>query len=75
MTKFHDQIIAWYKFDDAGNVGKDSSGQGNDGVASGAVAPTISNASGRAALTLGEVLMIHRIYSLVRVMIVEPFPA
>ncbi|KJD46792.1 alpha-L-arabinofuranosidase C-terminal domain-containing protein [Paenibacillus terrae] len=52
MTKFQDQIIARYKFDDAGNVGKDSSGQGNDGVASGTVAPTISNASGRMALTL-----------------------
>ncbi|MFK4474432.1 alpha-L-arabinofuranosidase [Paenibacillus sp. RC73] len=52
MTKFQDQIIARYKFEDAGNVGKDSSGQGNDGVASGTVAPTISNASGRMALTL-----------------------
>ncbi|WP_149095426.1 alpha-L-arabinofuranosidase C-terminal domain-containing protein [Paenibacillus terrae] len=52
MTKFQDQIIAQYNFDDAGNVGKDSSGQGNDGVASGTIAPTISNASGRAALML-----------------------
>ncbi|WP_318628142.1 alpha-L-arabinofuranosidase C-terminal domain-containing protein [Paenibacillus polymyxa] len=52
MTKFQDQIIARYKFDDAENVGKDSSGQGNDGVASGTVTPTISHATGRAALTL-----------------------
>ncbi|WP_226000400.1 alpha-L-arabinofuranosidase C-terminal domain-containing protein [Paenibacillus sp. BJ-4] len=52
MTKFQDQIIARYKFDDAGDVGKDSSGQGNDGVASGTDTPTIANVSGRAALTL-----------------------
>ncbi|WP_179031218.1 alpha-L-arabinofuranosidase C-terminal domain-containing protein [Paenibacillus kribbensis] len=52
MIKFQDQIIARYKFDDAGNVGKDSAGQGNDGVASGTSTPTISNVSGRAALTL-----------------------
>ncbi|AET58487.1 alpha-L-arabinofuranosidase [Paenibacillus terrae HPL-003] len=52
MTKFQDQIIARYKFDDAGNVGKDSSGQGNDGVASGTGTPTISNVGGRTALTL-----------------------
>ncbi|MEC0181960.1 alpha-L-arabinofuranosidase C-terminal domain-containing protein [Paenibacillus peoriae] len=52
MTKFQNQIIARYKFDDAGNVGKDSSGQGNDGVASGALTPTISNVGGRTALKL-----------------------
>ncbi|WP_084011704.1 alpha-L-arabinofuranosidase C-terminal domain-containing protein [Paenibacillus kribbensis] len=52
MIKFQDQIIARYKFDDAGNVGKDSSGQGNDGVASGTLTPTISNVGGRTALRL-----------------------
>ena len=52
MTKFQDQIIARYKFDDAENVGKDSSGQGNDGIASGTAVPTISHATGRAALAL-----------------------
>lgn len=63
MTKFQDQIIARYKFDDAENVGKDSSGQGNDGVASGTVTPTISHATGRAALTLEGYLMVHHIFS------------
>ncbi|KZE70759.1 alpha-L-arabinofuranosidase [Paenibacillus jamilae] len=52
MTKFQDQIIARYKFDDAENVGKDSSGQGNDGIPSGTAAPTISHATGRTALAL-----------------------
>ncbi|AUO06232.1 alpha-L-arabinofuranosidase [Paenibacillus jamilae] len=52
MTKFQDQIIARYKFDDAENVGKDSSGQGNDGIASGTAAPKISHTTGRAALAL-----------------------
>ena len=50
MTTFRDQIIAQYKFDDASHVGKDSSGLGNDGVASGLVPPVISNVNSKSAV-------------------------
>ncbi|MCL6604012.1 MAG: alpha-L-arabinofuranosidase [Paenibacillus sp.] len=52
MTTFRDQIIAQYKFNDASHVGKDSSGLGNDGVASGLVPPVISNVNGKSAVVL-----------------------
>lgn len=52
MTTFRNQMIAQYKFDDASHVGKDSSGQGNNGVASGTVTPEISNVNGKSAVVL-----------------------
>jgi alpha-L-arabinofuranosidase len=52
MTTFRDQIIAQYKFDDANHVGKDSSGQGRDGVASGTVTPVVADVNGKMALVL-----------------------
>ncbi|CAH1219150.1 hypothetical protein PAECIP111892_04673 [Paenibacillus auburnensis] len=51
MTNFRDQIIAHYKFEDAVHTGKDSSGQGRDGVASGQVPPAVSEVNGRMAVT------------------------
>ncbi len=51
MTNFRDQIIAHYKFEEAAHTGKDSSGQGRDGVASGQAAPAVSEVNGRMAVT------------------------
>lgn len=51
MTNFRDQLIAHYKFEDAAHIGKDSSRQGLDGVASGKIIPAVSEVSGRMAAT------------------------
>lgn len=47
--RMKENIIAWYPFDDAGNVGKDASGKGNDAVAMGARKPFIKEVCGRNA--------------------------
>lgn len=49
MTNFRDQLIAHYKFDDAANAGRDSSGQGQDGAASGTTVPVVTEVGGRTA--------------------------
>lgn len=49
MTNFRDQLIAHYKFDDAANAGKDSSGQGQDGTVSGKIVPAVCEVGGRTA--------------------------
>ena len=43
------RMIAWYKFDNAGEIGKDSSGNGMDAKAMGAKAPMVEEVCGRAA--------------------------
>ncbi len=43
------RMIAWYAFDDADNIGKDCSGNGNDAAASGARAPKVEEVCGRKA--------------------------
>ena len=43
------RLIAWYKLDDANNIGKDSSGNGKDAVAMGAKAPKVEDICGRKA--------------------------
>ena len=43
------RLIAWYKFDDANNIGKDNSGNGNNAVAMGAKAPKVEEICGRPA--------------------------
>ena len=45
-------MIAWYRFEDEENVGKDSSGNGRDAVAHGAMPPVIREVNGRKALSL-----------------------
>ncbi|MDF9840785.1 MULTISPECIES: hypothetical protein [unclassified Paenibacillus] len=51
MTNFRDQLIARYKFDDAANAGKVSSGQGQgqDGTVSGKIVPAVCEVGGRTA--------------------------
>ncbi|MBT2287630.1 alpha-L-arabinofuranosidase [Paenibacillus albidus] len=51
MTTFREQLIAHYRFDDARNAGKDSSGQDNHGVAAGEQLPAVSLIGGRPAVT------------------------
>ena len=48
---YKDSLIAHYKFDDEKNIGKDSSGQENDGTALGTTKPSISKLKGRDAVT------------------------
>lgn len=48
---YKNNIIAQYKFDDANNVGRDSSGKGNDGIPLGTNKPSISKVFGRDAIT------------------------
>ena len=43
------RLIARYTFEDAKNIGKDCSGNGNDAVAMGARAPKAEEICGRAA--------------------------
>ena len=43
-------MIAWYRFDDPENIGKDSSGHGRDAVPCGTNPPIIKNMDGRMAL-------------------------
>lgn len=45
----NENIIAWYPFDDAGDAGKDLSGQGNTAVAMGTRKPVIQEVCGRNA--------------------------
>ena len=55
MSSYQDHIIAHYKFEDAGNIGKDYSGQGKDGIAAGLSVPSVAKVSGRnAAAFAGE---------------------
>ncbi|MGN1155947.1 MAG: alpha-L-arabinofuranosidase C-terminal domain-containing protein [Agathobacter sp.] len=42
-------MIAWYPFDDESNIGKDSSGNGNDAISGGSRVPTIEEVNGRKA--------------------------
>ncbi|MBP3952506.1 alpha-L-arabinofuranosidase C-terminal domain-containing protein [Halalkalibacter suaedae] len=49
---FSDRIIAHYYFDDNDNVGKDSSGHGNDATAEGVKKPIVEIVDGRPAVTL-----------------------
>ncbi|CAM4443780.1 alpha-L-arabinofuranosidase C-terminal domain-containing protein [Paenibacillus tarimensis] len=49
---FKERLIAQYKFDDAEQIGKDSSGKGNDAEAAGRQLPVASNVGGRPAVTL-----------------------
>ncbi|WP_019909043.1 alpha-L-arabinofuranosidase C-terminal domain-containing protein [Paenibacillus sp. HW567] len=51
MATVQEQMIAHYRFDDAGNPGKDSSGQNNHGAATGKQPPVVSGVSGRPAVT------------------------
>ncbi|MHA6530516.1 alpha-L-arabinofuranosidase C-terminal domain-containing protein [Paenibacillus sp. BAC0078] len=51
MATFQEQMIAHYRFDDAGNPGKDSSGHNNHGVAAGKLPPAVSGVGGRPAVT------------------------
>ncbi|ADL52276.1 alpha-L-arabinofuranosidase C-terminal domain-containing protein [Clostridium cellulovorans] len=48
---YKDNIIAQYKFDDPTNIGKDTSGNGNDGVAKGSQLPLVSKIAGKDAIT------------------------
>ncbi len=47
--RMSENIIAWYPFDDAGDAGKDASGQGNTAVAMGSKKPVIKEVCGRNA--------------------------
>ncbi|WP_088104871.1 alpha-L-arabinofuranosidase C-terminal domain-containing protein [Halalkalibacter urbisdiaboli] len=49
---FKDRIIAHYYFDDPDNVGKDSSGGGNDATPEGIIKPLVETVGGRPAVTL-----------------------
>ncbi|SEA44139.1 alpha-L-arabinofuranosidase C-terminal domain-containing protein [Paenibacillus sp. 276b] len=51
MNTFHNQLIAHYKFEDAADIGKDSSGNGHVGGAAGEKIPDISELNGRWAVT------------------------
>ncbi len=51
MSSYQDQIIAHYKFEDGGNIGKDYTGQGKDGIAGGHSVPSVGRVSGRYAVT------------------------
>lgn len=44
-----ENLIAWYPFDDASDVGKDASGKGNTAVAKGARKPVVAEVAGRKA--------------------------
>ncbi|MCM3783167.1 alpha-L-arabinofuranosidase [Neobacillus mesonae] len=48
----NEQLMAHYKFEDKSNVGKDSTGNGNDGILKGSTLPEIHNVEGRSAVTL-----------------------
>ncbi|UOE92687.1 alpha-L-arabinofuranosidase C-terminal domain-containing protein [Alkalihalobacillus sp. LMS39] len=50
-SSFQNQIIAHYHFDDQNEIGKDSSGRGNDATAEGTSKPTIETVGGRTALS------------------------
>lgn len=52
MTTFHNQLIAHYKFEDAADIGKDSSGNGHVGAAAGEKLPNISEVNGKWAVTI-----------------------
>lgn len=47
------QLIAHYKFDESGAIGKDSSGHGRDAAAEGAKPPVIRHVAGRSAAEFG----------------------
>ena len=49
MENTNKKLIARYTFEDAGNIGRDSSGNGNDAVALGARAPKAEEVCGRKA--------------------------
>ncbi|WP_435924225.1 alpha-L-arabinofuranosidase C-terminal domain-containing protein [Paenibacillus sp. DYY-L-2] len=51
-TPSNGNLIALYKFDDPNHVGRDSSGNGHDGNASGKVPPAVSQVAGKTAVTL-----------------------
>ncbi|WP_440119263.1 alpha-L-arabinofuranosidase C-terminal domain-containing protein [Paenibacillus sp. QZ-Y1] len=51
MTTLHNPLIAHYKFEDAAEIGKDSSGNGHNGEAAGETLPHISEVNGRWAVT------------------------
>ncbi|WNS43629.1 alpha-L-arabinofuranosidase C-terminal domain-containing protein [Paenibacillus sp. MMS20-IR301] len=51
MTTFHGQMIAHYRFDDAQQAGRDSSGRNNHGEVSGKLPPVVSTVGGRSAVT------------------------
>ena len=44
------RLIAWYQFNDANNIGKDSSGNGNNAAAQGVRAPKVEDICGRKAV-------------------------
>ncbi|WP_340401821.1 alpha-L-arabinofuranosidase C-terminal domain-containing protein [Paenibacillus sp. FSL H8-0079] len=52
MTTYQNQLIAQYTFEDAVQIGKDSSGNGHDSLAKGELPPVISELKGRSAVTL-----------------------
>ncbi len=49
---YNDRIIAHYYFDDPENIGKDSSGSGNDAITEGVTSPIVETVGGRTAVTL-----------------------
>ena len=51
MTSFRDQLIAWYKFDEASTIGRDHSGRELDARPSGSQLPVVSDVAGRPAVT------------------------
>lgn len=51
-TKYNEALIAKYDFNDADNIGKDSSGHGNDAVVMGKKPPVIKTIAGRKAVRL-----------------------
>jgi len=53
MTSFRDQLIAWYKFDEASDIGRDYSGRELNAAPSGSSLPVVSNVAGRSAATFG----------------------
>lgn len=61
--RMSENIIAWYPFDDAGDAGKDASGQGNTAVAMGSKKPVIKEVCGRNAAVFQGVRMAFPIFS------------
>lgn len=51
MSTYQNQLIAQYTFEDAVQIGKDSSGKGHDGIAKGEILPVVSELKGRTAVT------------------------
>lgn len=51
MTSFRDQLIAWYKFDEASDIGRDRSGRELHATPSGSRLPVVSDVAGRPAAT------------------------